>query len=921
MANQSNQESAKGAARPRRPHDLPADLAAYSVEEVLRDGGSILIRAIRPDDKARLDEHFRGLSERSLYFRFMGMRRALGAAELARLTEPDFKDHAALVATLTEDGRERFIGVGRYLRGSNRARAEIAFAVLDAHQGRGIGTLLLEHLARIASVNGIDEFEADVLGDNKRMLDVFAQSGFRVRRSFESGTVHVYFPTGETTEFLAANLARERGAAAESVARLFAPHSVAVVGASHDLNKIGGALLGNLIRGRFAGPIYPINPAATEMQGLKCYPSVSAVCAPVELAVICVPPAAVEGVVADCARAKVHGAVVITSGFAESSAAGRAEQNRMVELARASGMRMVGPNCMGIINTDPAVNLNATFAPVTPPQGNVGMFSQSGAVGLVVLDYARARRIGMSTFISAGNRADVSSNDCLAYWAGDPRTQVILLYLESFGNPRRFVRIAPDTARQKPIVAVKAGRTAAGTRAASSHSAALANLDVAVEALFEQAGVIRANTLEEVFDVVMLLASEPLPRGPRIGVVTNAGGAGILCADACEAHGLKMPMLAAATLAELKSFLPERAGFANPIDMTASVPPADYLRTMRMVGNDPNVDAVVAIYIPPAVTQPAAVAAAIARGAGEVPADKPVLTVFLSSAGAPAALHEGPRGILPVYTFPENAALALSAANRYARWRERPRGTPLQLTPFSVSAIRSVIDRVLTGADQPRWLSAADIAVVLRAAGIEVAVAEQVAPGDAPAAAERIGFPIVAKVVAPGIVHKTEIGGVIMDLNSAAEVAAAVETLRERATAAGSRLEGVLLQREVRGGIEALVGVTTDPTFGPIVVCGMGGVLAELVKDVAFRLHPVSDVDAAEMLTGRRLARLLEGYRGAPPGDRDALIQVILRISALIEEVPELTELDLNPVKVLAPGKGAVVIDARIRVRPRSIRA
>jgi acetyl coenzyme A synthetase (ADP forming)-like protein len=892
-------------------------LRDYGVDEVLKDGGSIHVRAIRPDDRERLLDHFNRLSARSVYFRFFGAKRRLNDHELDGFTRLDFTQRVGLVATLLEGGQERIIGVGRYARLDEAPHsAEVAFAVADAHQGRGVGTVLLDHLVRIARTQGVTEFQADVLGENNRMLEVFGATGFVVRRSTEAGVVHLAFPTAETEPARAAALARGLHATAESIRAVLAPRAVAVVGASREARTIGAALIANLQAAGFTGPIYPVNPKATEIGGLRAHPRVSAIGAPVDLAVIAVPAPAVEETVADCAAAGVHAVVVISSGFAEVSAEGRAAEDRLAHLVRGAGMRMVGPNCMGVLNTDPAVRLNATFAPHWPPAGNVGMLSQSGALGLAILDYVRDLNIGMSSFVSAGNKADVSSNDLLSYWADDPRTGVVVLYLESFGNPRKFARIAPEVARRKPIVAVKSGRSAAGTRAAASHSAALANLDVAVDALFAQAGVIRTSTLEELFDVATLLSTQPVPAGRRVGVVTNAGGPGILLADACEARGLELPALAPATLATLRSFLPAQAGLANPIDMIASATPAQYARAIAAVGSDASVDALVVIYVPPLVTEPEEIARAIAQGAGEVAAHKPILCVFLSSKGAPPLLSDGPRGKLPAYSFPENAAMALAAAESYGRWRARPRGTPLVLDRCAESAIRAVVDRVLADADGPRWLDPGDLATVLRAAGITYADAETVAVADAPAAAERLGFPLVAKAVAPGLLHKSDVGGVMLGLGSARDVEKAVTTLDERMRAIGTSLEGVLLQRQVIGGIEALVGVTTDPTFGPLVVCGLGGVLVELLRDVSFHLTPVSDVDAREMVERLRAQKLLDGYRGMPPGDRQALVDVVLRVSALVEIVPELRELDLNPVKVLLPGSGAIVVDARLRLAP-----
>jgi acetyl coenzyme A synthetase (ADP forming)-like protein len=895
--------------------DTAIEARNYSAHEVLRDGASTYIRAIRPDDKQRLLDHFQRLSQDSIYHRFFGLKHSLTRDDLVRFTEVDFKTHVALVATLREDSDERFIGVGRYVS-SEPGRAEVAFAVLDEHQGRGIGTLLLDHLGRLARAAGIVEFQADVLGDNNRMLEVFAKSGFRVKRSTEGGVVHLSFPTGETEASRQASELREWHAAAESIRKLLHPRSVAVIGASRSHRKIGGALVANLKRAGFNGPIYPVNPAADEVMGLRCYPGVGAIGAPVDLAIISVPAEQVPAAIEACAHAHVHGVVVITSGFAEVSAEGRAAEQQLFETVRKSGMRMVGPNCMGVLNTDPAVRLNATFAPQAPPAGNIGMYSQSGALGIAILDYMHSRGLGLSAFVSAGNRSDVSNNDLLAYWLDDPRTAVVVLYLESVGNPRKFARLAPEVARRRPIVAVKSGRSAAGRRAATSHSAALASLDVAVEALFEQAGVIRTDTLMELFDVVAMLSTQPIPAGPRVGVVTNAGGPGILLADACEAQGLTLPALSEATLRELSSFLPARAGFGNPIDMSATAGPEEYERAIAAVGADPNVDSVVAVHIPITEALRARAAEGIARGAERVAAHKPVLAVPLSSHRPPQVLSAGARGHIPSYEFPENAAMVLAAAWRYARWRSRPRGITPGLSPFALGAVRAVVDRVLEGAGGPRWLAPEDIATILRAAGIEIALAERASVAEAPHVAERIGYPLVAKVIAPGITHKSDIGGVIMGLNSSPAAAEAAVTLAERTRNAGAELEGVLLQREIPGGIEALVGVTTDPTFGPLVVCGLGGVMVELIRDVAFRLPPVTDIDAQEMVASLKSARLLDGYRGAAPGDRAALTAVLQRVSALVDAIPELTEMDLNPVKVLAPGRGAVVVDARMRIRP-----
>jgi acetyl coenzyme A synthetase (ADP forming)-like protein len=891
----------------------------YAADGLLRDGRSIRVRALRPDDKERLLGLFRRQSPESIHYRFFGAKSMLTEEELRYFTELDFERHVGLVAVRGRGPSEEFLGVARYVRCDGKGpdgehRGEFAVAVADAEQGHGVGTLLLEHLARIALRSGITAFEADVLGDNRRMFELLAASGFKVAETAPGQVVRVSFPTGETDTWIGVSDERTWKAAAESVRAMLSPRSIAVVGASRRPGSIGAALVHNLKEFGFRGSIYPVNAEATEIEGLKAYPRVSDIGQPVDLAVIAVPAPAVESVVAECAGVGARGVVVISAGFAEVSEEGRAAQHRMRDLVRASGMRLVGPNCMGVLNTDPAVRMHATFAPIQPQAGNVGFLSQSGALGLAVLDYAHELNIGLSSFISVGNKADVSGNDMLSFWREDPRTDVVALYLESFGNPRRFARLAPAVGKHKPIVAVKAGRSAAGSRAASSHSASLACLDVAVDALFEQAGVIRTDTLEDLFDVVALLATQPVPPGPRVGVVTNAGGPGILLADACEARGLKLPELSAGTVAKLREFLPPAATVRNPVDVLAAAQPEHFARAVAAVGTDPAVDALVVIYVPPLAVDSDEVAAAIARGAAEVPAPKPVASVFLSSKGAPPALARGPRGRLPSYSFPENAARALAAAVKYGRWRERPRGTPVVLERDARAAVREIVELALPADDSARWLEAGDVEGLLRATGIQFAASEIVLPDEAPEAAERMGYPLVAKAVAPGLLHKSDVGGVVLGLESAEAVASAVKTMRARLRAAGVSLAAVQLQREVRGGIEALIGVVGDPTFGPLVVCGLGGVQVELLRDASFRLPPVTDLDAAEMIDRLRLKPLLDGYRGAPAGDRVALLSLVQRVSALVEAVPELREVDLNPVKVLPPGQGAVVVDARMRV-------
>lgn len=910
---------------------LREELAAYGEDVLLKDGGSLRLRALTSLDREAVRAFFEGLSPESRRYRFMGARGALPAAEIDRVTGLDPTKTVALGAVEERQGKERLVAVAEFATGSastgevpadgptetERTRGEFAVAVADDHQHRGIGTLLLERITAAARRAGIDQLEAFVLSGNVAMFDVFERSGFPSQRTGEEGDCKVVFSTSESEAFLAASHERERMAARESVRVFFEPESVAIVGVSRREGTLGRAILGNMLRAGFRGPIYPVNPGATEILSLPCFPSLSAIPAPVDLVVIAVPASEVEAVVVDCQEVHARGVVVISSGFGEVGPGGPAKEAHLQRVVRAAGMRLVGPNCMGVLNAAGDVSLNATFAPVWPPEGNVSMLSQSGALGIAMLDYAKKLNIGVAKFVSVGNKADVSSNDLLSYWADDPKTDVIVLYLESIGNARKFARLAPDVARKKPIVAVKSGRSAAGSRAAASHSAALASVDVRVDALFEQCGVIRTNTLEELFDVVAFLSTQPLPRGPRVGVVTNAGGPGILLADACDAHGLSLPSLSVDTLDRLRQLLPRHAGLSNPIDMTASATPEQFEEAITLVGRDPLVESVVAIYIPPLVTNPEEVAAAIARGAANVPSEKPVTTVFMSSTGTPASLAGGPRGKIPSYSFPENAALVLSAALKYARFRERPVGKVTTLPRERERRIRGIIDQALQESNGDRvWLSVDAVSTILELVGLPLVPARTSAPEpDAAArASATLGYPVVLKAVAKGLLHKSDAGGVALGLGDADAVRDAAIRMKAQVEGAHHELSRFVVEREVQGGIECLVGVTTDPALGPIVVVGLGGVLVEVLSDVALRLPPVTDLDAREMIDSLRGRKLFDGFRGAAPGDRDALADVVCKVSALVEVAPEIVELDLNPVKVLAPGRGAVAVDARIRV-------
>jgi acyl-CoA synthetase (NDP forming) len=633
----------------------------------------------------------------------------------------------------------------------------------------------------------------------------------------------------------------------------------------------------------------------------------------IDLAVAVVPARDVLDVAVECGRKGVPALVVISAGFAEVGEEGSVLQRDLVEVCRRFGMRLLGPNCMGVMNTYPAISLNATFAPSFPPAGRVAFSSQSGALGLAVIEHASAFGMGLSSFVSVGNKADISGNDLIHYWETDEATDVILLYLESFGNPRRFARITRRVGKLKPILAVKSGRSSAGARATTSHTGALvAGSDVTVDALFRQAGVIRTDTLAELFDVASLLVNQPPPAGRRVGIVTNAGGPGILCTDACEGRGLEVPPLAESVREQLRAFLPPEASVANPVDMIASASADDYGRTIAAMGAGGAVDAVVVLFVPPLVTRAEDVAGAIRRAAASLPPTLPILTVFMSAQDVPPELSEG--GVrIPSYRFPEDAARALARAAEYGMWRNLPEGSERHFDGLRIDEAAAVIAGAL--GDESPWLAPAEVARLFDCYGLALAewrVAST--PAEAGQRADELDGEVALKAFGPTIVHKTEAGAVRLPLRGGAAVGPAAEEMSHRVQARGHRIDGFLIQRVVPDGIEMLVGVVHDPHFGPVIACGAGGVLAELVKDVAVRITPLTEGDAREMVRSLRTYPLFEGYRGGPKGDVGAVEDVLLRVSSMVENHPEIVEMDCNPLIVLP--QGAVIADARVRVEP-----
>lgn len=876
---------------------------------VLRDGSTVKVRPLRPEDEQRLLDFFRSLSEESRWLRFFTIiKDKLLAAEAHREAIVDYVRTFGLIA-LT-GGEERVVGHALY-SAIGDDHADAAFAVADDYQGRGLGTMLVGQLAQVAAANGIQVFEADVLASNHKMIGVFRRSGFPIKVTVTTGQLHVTFPTSFTADAVEQFEQREQVSAINSLKLFLRPNAVAVIGASRSRGTIGGEIFHNLLNYEFAGPVYPVNPGAEVVQSVPAYRSVEAIPGPVYLAVIAVPGAQVLEVAEQCGRKGVRALVVISAGFAETGEEGRARQNELLRICRMTGMRLIGPNCMGIVNTDSSVRLNATFAPDVPLTGRVGFFSQSGALGLAIIEYANSLGVGISSFVSIGNKADISGNDLLNYWESDEGTDVILLYLESFGNPKKFSRLARRVGHKKPIVVVKSGRSSAGARAASSHTGALlAASDVTVDALFRQAGVIRTDTLEELFDVASLLANQPVPRGRRIGIITNAGGPAILCADACEAEGLNVATLDQESKAQLRTFLPAEGSVNNPVDMIASATADDYGKAIGIVAADPNVDALVVIFTPPLVTRAEDVARAIVNAARGFKSSKPVVTVFLSARGVPDELRTAELRI-PSFAFPEAAATALARVARYGEWRARPQSEPPRFDGLRRDEAAAIVATALARGNG--WLTAEETASLLSCYGLPLVEQRIVtSPQEAGVAAQQIGGEVALKAVGPGLLHKTESGAVRLHLIGAKQVSLAAEEMATRLAENGQPVNGFVVQRMNSGGVEMLVGIAHDPQFGPVVACGAGGVFVELMRDVSVRLTPLTRDDASEMIRSLKSYPLLTGFRGSPVCDTAALEECLLRVSTMVEGLPQIAELDCNPIVVRE--RGAVILDARVRV-------
>ncbi|MGH3497380.1 MAG: GNAT family N-acetyltransferase [Nocardioidaceae bacterium] len=861
----------------------------WEADVVLRDGRAAHLRPITSDDAPALVEFYGRVSDQSKYFRFFAPYPTLSERDVARFTQVDQEERVALVVTLGPT----IIAVGRY-DAIDKASAEVAFLVEDAHQGRGVGQLLLEHLGQAGRERGVQRFVAEVLPDNTPMIQVFKDQGYRVVGGFEDGVLRLEFSLDPTDTSLGVMQSREHRAEAASIQRFFSARSVAVVGASRRQDTVGQTLVRNLVLGDFAGAVYAVNSTAESVSGLPAFHTVSEIPGDVDLAVVAVPADAVPDIVLDCAAKGVHGLVVISSGFAETGPEGRERQRRLLGLARSYGLRLVGPNCLGVINTEPSVRLNASLSPLMPQRGRVGFFCQSGALGVAILESVDRRGLGLSTFVSAGNRADVSGNDLLQYWEEDTSTEVVLLYLESIGNPRKFSRIARRVARRKPIVAVKSGRTTQGVPVGHAVRRTSAP-QAAVDAMFRQAGVIQVDTLDEMFDVAQLLAHQPLPRGPRVAVVGNSDAIGLLAADAATAAGLTV---------------------REPVALGADATADDFERALDQAIDNPEVDSVVAVYIPP-VNMPGEPVATVLATVGEQ-SDKPIVSTFLASEGVPELLRipdvagVAGRGSVPSYAAPESAVRALARAVSYAAWLSRPTGT-VRSWDVDAALARDVVREALSAAPGPEGaeLDADQLHCLLGAYGIELWRRTAVTDVDgAVAAGESLGWDVVLKATAEHLRFRPDLAHVWRNIDDADEMRDAWSSLEflidepDRA--------GFVVQKMAAPGVPLSIESLEDPLFGPLLSFGIQGAPSELLGDRAYRIPPLTDADAAAMVREIRSAPLLFGYRGGEVVDVEPVEEVVQRLAQLKNDLPDVARLNLD--LVLAGAHDMAVLDASGRV-------
>lgn len=874
--------------------------AHWDADVVLRDGRTAHLRAVRPEDVNLMVEFYARVSDDSKYYRFFTPMPELSTSDLRRFTQVDHVDRVALVMLVAD----QMIAVGRYDRVSP-GEAEVAFLVEDQHQGRGIAHVLLEHLAQAGRERGVERFIAEVLPDNARMLQTFRDAGYHVTSGLEDGVVVLEFPIDPTDDAVSVMRNREHRAEAASIDAFFNPRSVAVIGASRRQDTIGQALVRNLVTGDFTGRVYAVNPGTSAVSGLPAYARVVEIPDNVDLAIIAVPAEAVQDVVLDCAAKGVHGLVVISSGFAEAGPEGKERQRRLVGLARSYGLRLIGPNCLGVINSDPAVSLNASLAPTMPPRGRAAFFCQSGALGSAILEKVRNRGLGLSTFVSAGNRADVSGNDLLQYWEEDNSTEVVLLYLESIGNPRKFSRIARRVSRRKPIIAVRSGRTTQGIPMGHELRAhgglAGASPLAAVDAMFRQAGVIQVDTLEEMFDVAQLLAHQPLPRDRRVAVVGNSHALGLLATDAAAAVGLTV---------------------SRSVALRADPSAEDFEDALDAAIDDPEVDAVIAVYIPPLNVSGDEVANVLAA-VGEQ-SDKPLVSSFLGAEGVPELLRvpdvagaTAGRGSVPSYPGVEAAVRALAAVVEYALWLRSARDSIAEPSPASKSEGRRIGKRivadVLADSVTGRDLTTDELERLLGAYDITLWPAREVKDlAEATVAGEEFGWNVVLKATAEHLRQRPDLAHIRRNVDSPESLADSWAILNELVDSPDHA--GFVVQKMAPPGVPVSIGSVEDPLFGPVVSFGLAGPLTELLADHAYRIPPLDQSDAAALVRAVKAAPLLFGYRGTAPADVPEIERLVQAVSRLQNDLPQVRSLEL-PL-VLAAVKGAAVLSAVGRIEP-----
>jgi acyl-CoA synthetase (NDP forming)/GNAT superfamily N-acetyltransferase len=909
--------------------------SAESGRLILRDGSTAFLRPSEPSDKDALREFFRGLSPESRRRRFFSSAKPSDALLERQCDSSNPRTQLTLVVSRIVGGEPRIIATGSYVA-RDETTAEVAFAVGDEFQGRGLGGLLLERLALLAARNGFTRFWALTRIENRLMLETFRQSGFPLHSKVEDECVEIDFSVAPSEGSLSRSEMRDRVFTTASLLPFFRPRAVAFVGASRDASSIGHRILEALVDAGFRGPIYAVNPKAAAVRTFPTYGSAREIPKGTDLAFVVVPREQVLPAVDDCAAAGIRALVVVTAGFGEAGDEGLSLQETLLARVRGHGMRMIGPNAMGLINTDPDVRLNASLCRVFPSRGGVAMSSQSGALGLAMLALARQRHVGVSTFVGVGNKADISGNDLLQYWQGDEATRLILLYLESFGNPRRFARIARGLSRSKPIVVVKAERREAalgprpafpalpgqapGTDPADATAWPLIAGHAPEDALFRQTGVIRAETLDEMFDLAALLDRQPLPSGRRVAILSDGGGPGVLCAGACRAAGLTIPAFSEATRQSLAAFLPSTAAVSNPLEFTFSFSAGLYAKALETVLAAPEADALIAIHTPldgdGSVAMLGAIRQGTAAGRAAGGAGKPVLACLVAQDDTEAPLTLVGEGI-PTYAFPESAARALGKVAAYAEWRAGPHGVVPDFDDIDPARARETCRKAIEERGGG-WLTAREARAVLGAMLLPLAPGGIAHTADeAVRLARDIGFPVSVKLASGGAARRTERrGAILLGVEDETAVGSAFEGFRRAVEADASlgSMEGVLVSPMAGSGAEVMVRMIEDPSFGPLIMFGLGGIHVEVMADVSVRVTPLTDRAAAAMVRQIRGYPLLEGYRGHPSADIPAIHDLLLRVSRLVEEVPEIAELELSPIFVGPPGEGCRLADARIRV-------